>query len=362
MRAMLGRAEGRPRSPWPDRRRYGALLLALTLAAAGAGTGCAYNAGSAPLPAAMAKPSGEVVVIRKGDTVYSIARRYNVAVRDVIAVNQLQAPYDVAIGQHVLVPITRVHVVASGETLYSVARRYQVDQSELTRLNDLRAPYTIRVGQHLRVPAPQLRDAETMVAARDAGAASAPGAVVESDVAEPAERDTAAGGTSNGVAPPRDPGKSEAEKQMALANPPPLSSRKFLWPVDGKVLLSFGSKGSGLHNDGVNIAAPAGTVVRAAENGVVAYAGNELRGFGNLLLVKHDGGWMTAYAHNASLLVRRGDQVKRGQPIARVGQSGNVSTPQLHFELRRGKSAVDPIQHLDGELRVATLNSSSASK
>lgn len=350
---MLGRAEGRTRPPRPDRRRRGALLLALTLAAAGAGTGCAYNSPAAPLPAAMARPSGEVVVIRKGDTVYSIARRHNVAVRDIISVNQLQAPYNVAVGQHLLVPTTRIHVVASGETIYSVARRYEVDQSELTRLNDIRAPYTIRVGQHLRVPAPHFQDTGTMVAAREVSNAPASDSVVESDVAEPLERDTAAGGTSHGAAPDT---KTEAEKQIAIANPPPLSGRKFMWPVEGKVLLSFGPKGGGLHNDGINIAAPAGAAVRAAENGVVAYAGNELRGFGNLLLVKHDDGWMSAYAHNSLLLVRRGDRVKRGQPIARVGQSGNVSTPQLHFELRRGKSAVDPIQYLDGELRVATLD------
>src|SRR5690606_16552769 len=143
MRAMLGRAEGRSRSPRPDRRRHGALLLALTMATAGAGTGCAYNdSRSAPLPAAMAKPSGEVVVVRKGDTVYSIARRHNVAVRDVIAVNQLEAPYAIAVGQHVLVPTVRVHVVASGDTIFSIAQRYRVDQSELTRLNDIRTPYT----------------------------------------------------------------------------------------------------------------------------------------------------------------------------------------------------------------------------
>ena len=355
---MLGRTVGRSRSRRPDRGRQVALLLALPLAAAGAGTGCAYNASrSAPLPAAMAQPSGEVVVVRKGDTVYSIARRHEVAVRDVIAVNQLQAPYEIAAGQHLLVPTIRVHVVAAGDTVFSVARRYQVAQSELTRLNDITPPYTIRVGQHLRVPAPQLREAETMVATREisADAAPAPGDVVETDMTEPAERDTAAGGTSHGAARTAESEKSEAEKRMALANPPPLSGRKFLWPVDGKVLSSFGPKGSGLHNDGINIAASAGAVVRAAENGVVAYAGNELRGFGNLLLVKHADGWMTAYAHNAQLLVRRGDRVRRGQPIARVGQSGNVTSPQLHFELRRGKSAVDPMQHLDGELHVAAL-------
>ncbi|MGE5146918.1 MAG: peptidoglycan DD-metalloendopeptidase family protein [Candidatus Eiseniibacteriota bacterium] len=307
------------------------------------------------MPAAMARSSGALVVVHKGDTVYSIARRYNVAVRDVVAVNQLRPPYDLVVGQHMLVPVTRVHVVAAGETLYSVARRYQVDQAELTRLNDLRAPYTIRVGQHLKVPAPQLQEPETMIAAVPSSpGVSAGDRVVASDIPDPTEREPAAG---SAVAPEPNPTHeskaNEAETRMALANPPPLSGRKFLMPVEGKIVSSFGPKGSGLHNDGINIAAPIGTIVRAAENGVVAYAGNELRGFGNLLLIKHDDGWVTAYAHNSELLVRRGDRVKRGQPIAKVGSSGNVVTPQLHFELRRGKSAVDPTDHLDRELRVA---------
>jgi murein DD-endopeptidase MepM/ murein hydrolase activator NlpD len=355
MRAMLGPLFGSSRPRRPDRRPSLALLLTLTLAVAGGTGGCVYRTGSQPLPAAMARPSGEVVVAHKGDTVYGIAKRYHVAVRDVIAVNQLQAPYAIIAGQHVLVPVTRVHVVAAGDTVYSIARRYQVDQSELTRLNGIRPPYRLVAGQHLKVPAPQRPD--TMVAATRPAAEPAPDGdrVASSDLAEPAERDTAAGGSAaTEPAPTREPTMTEAEKRLALAHPPALSGRKFLIPVDGKLLSGFGAKASGLHNDGINIAAPAGTVVRAAENGVVAYAGNELRGFGNLLLVKHDDGWMTAYAHNSELLVRRGDRVARGQPIAKVGSTGNVVTPQLHFELRRGKAAVDPTQYLDRELRVAT--------
>ena len=108
----------------------------------------------------------------------------------------------------------------------------------------------------------------------------------------------------------------------------------------------FGPRGGGLHNDGINILARKGTAVRAAENGMVAYSGNELRGFGNLLLIKHTGGWMSAYAHNAKLLVRAGQKVRRGQTIARVGATGSVLRPQLHFELRRGARVVNPIKHL----------------
>lgn len=115
-----------------------------------------------------------------------------------------------------------------------------------------------------------------------------------------------------------------------------------MWPVNGKIISNFGPTANGLHNDGINIAAPRGTPVHAAENGVVVYAGNQLRGFGNLLLIRHADGWVTAYAHNDTLLVKKGEQVKRGQVIARVGSTGNVSSPQLHFELRKGTEAVDP--------------------
>jgi murein DD-endopeptidase MepM/ murein hydrolase activator NlpD len=136
--------------------------------------------------------------------------------------------------------------------------------------------------------------------------------------------------------------KSVAASVGPIPKPPPRASEKFLWPVKGKLVLNYGPKKSGLHNDGINIAAPRGAPVLAAENGVVAYAGNELRGFGNLLLIKHADGWMTAYAHNEAILVSRGEPVRRGQIVARVGDSGNVTAPQLHFEIRKGTRAVNP--------------------
>lgn len=142
-------------------------------------------------------------------------------------------------------------------------------------------------------------------------------------------------------------------KQEPIPAPPPRSRTAFLWPVRGQILSDFGSRSDGRHNDGINIAAPRGTPVKAAENGVVAYAGNELRGFGNLILLKHADGWMTAYAHNDAILVERGAEVKRGQPIARVGATGNVDTSQLHFEIRRGSKAVNPRAYLVGSGNIA---------
>jgi murein DD-endopeptidase MepM/ murein hydrolase activator NlpD len=141
-------------------------------------------------------------------------------------------------------------------------------------------------------------------------------------------------------------GGQTASAQTGTTQPASHGTGKFLWPVNGKIVSPFGPKDGGLHNDGINIAAPLGTPIHAADNGVVVYAGNELRGFGNLLLVRHADGWVSAYAHCDALLVKRGDNVKRGQVIARVGQSGNVTAPQLHFELRKGAEAVDPLAQL----------------
>jgi murein DD-endopeptidase MepM/ murein hydrolase activator NlpD len=122
----------------------------------------------------------------------------------------------------------------------------------------------------------------------------------------------------------------------------------FRWPVRGKVITGYGAKTNGKSNDGINVAVPEGTPVKAAEDGVVAYSGNELKGYGNLILVRHSNGYVTAYAHASELLVKRGDTIKRGQVIAKSGQSGEVGSPQLHFEIRKGSQPVDPLQFLNG--------------
>ena len=124
------------------------------------------------------------------------------------------------------------------------------------------------------------------------------------------------------------------------------SSSKFAWPVRGKILSAYGAKSNGLFNDGINIAASRGADVKAAENGVVAYAGNEVKGMGNLVIIQHAGGWMTVYAHMDSMNVRRGHKVSVGQKIGTVGETGKVDSPQLHFEIRKGTKAYNPSSYL----------------
>lgn len=154
-------------------------------------------------------------------------------------------------------------------------------------------------------------------------------------------------------APPPAPAEVAVAKPPAIEAPEPRAGSRFQWPLRGAILSDFGPKPGGLHNDGINISASRGASVVSADNGVVAYAGNELRGFGNLLLIRHADGWMTAYAHLDDMLVERGAKVTRGQKIGTVGSTGNVSSPQLHFEVRRGNRAIDPRDHLGSEKRVS---------
>lgn len=292
---------------------------------------------SVQAPAAQAQPqrriaSAGVYYVTVKDTLYSISRRFQLPLRSLIDANGLKPPYTLRVGQKLRLPSPRVYVVKKGDTVYGISRRNGVDMSELMRLNGIRPPYTISIGQSLSLPS-ALGGSPKAVAA--------------------AVTPQSKGPQSNGKARPASPVKSAPAVPTArpqkvavtsgpIPNPPPRQGSKFLWPVSGTVVSGFGPKGKGYHNDGINIVAPRGSGVRAAENGVVAYAGNELRGFGNLVLVRHSGGWTTAYAHNDRILVSRGQTVKRGQRIAEVGSSGNVAEPQLHFEIRKGARAVDP--------------------
>ena len=252
------------------------------------------------------------VKVRAGDTVYALSRRHNVGVRDIINANRLKPPYKLLIGQTIRLPVARFHSVHAGETLYGLSQHYGVDMSAMVRVNAIPAPYRLIVGQRLRLPGAQPEATKSVT-------------VVESKPAAPVVKRAAKG---------------------LPTKPPPRASKYFLWPAEGRMLSSFGPKEGGLHNDGINFALPSGAPLRASENGVVAYAGNELPGYGNLLLIRHDGGWMSAYAHNETLLVTRGDQVKRGQIISHAGSTGNVSSPQAHFELRRNGKPVNPVKYL----------------
>ncbi len=224
------------------------------------------------------------------------------------------------------------HLVKKGETLFSIARLYDVDAFTLASANGMRPPYGVNEGQRLRVP----RHAPA------SAAATSP----EPPPSRPATEITPAPAVSPAPASGGEAVETAAVPAPAPKAPPSKASGGFVWPVTGTVISAFGSKEQGLRNDGINIAAQRGTPVRAAEDGTVTYVGNELKGMGNMILLKHEGGWSTVYAHAEEVLVAKGEHVRRGQTIARVGSSGDVSRPQLHFQLRRGREAVDPRRYL----------------
>jgi murein DD-endopeptidase MepM/ murein hydrolase activator NlpD len=297
-------------------------------------------------------PENGIHAVAAGETVYALSRLYGVPVRSLLVLNKLDPPYRLHTGQKIQIPVQRTHVVAQGETVYAISRQFDVSLTELVRLNGIDKPFTIVTGQTLLLPDTQ----------RIAVATAAP--VSEGDTGASDDTDNSGSGQpqqeASQQAPPLQGQQTQDEppppvKKVVLPpstnipQPNKLSGDGFLWPVKGKVISGFGPKGKGLHNDGINIAAPTGAPILAAQHGVVAYSGNELRGFGNLILIKHDKGYMTAYAHAAQILVQRGARVKRGDVIGRVGSTGSVSGPQLHFEIRQGRRPVDPLRHLARE-------------
>lgn len=282
------------------------------------------------------------ITVAPGDTLYSLAQMYGTTVDALARENNLSVPYALSVGQKLKVPVekesgavqtvavpadanttTRVELseitVAAGDTLYSLSRRYSVPVNDLAVMNNLSAPFALSVGQKLKVP--DLSSAPVRsVATTKVDSATVP-------VAKPKE-------------------KISSDPTQKLPTIGARSSSKFSWPVRGRVLSAYGAKGDGLFNDGINIAAARGTTVGAAENGVVAYAGNEVKGMGNLIIIQHSGGWMTVYAHLDSMTVRRGNKVSVGQKIGAVGETGKVDEPQLHFEIRKGTKAYNPSTYL----------------
>lgn len=184
--------------------------------------------------------------------------------------------------------------------------------------------------------------AETKTAALPPAQPAKPKAAAPVVASAPAEKITP---QPKAAAPAPEPKAPEPQTTASLpkAEEPAAAGADFRWPARGRVIAGYAGKGG---NEGINIAVPEGTPVKAAEGGVVAYAGSELKGYGNLVLIRHPNGYVSAYAHNGELNVKRGETVKRGQVVAKSGQSGNVNSPQLHFELRKGSTPVDPVPYL----------------
>jgi murein DD-endopeptidase MepM/ murein hydrolase activator NlpD len=247
-------------------------------------------------------------------------------------------------------PVPAFYQVKDGDTLYSIARTFDLNVAQLAAINHFSKDVKVRVGQKIKMQGaavPEIKpDIKTAVAAVPFATEKPFSAVVTKWAEQSADKISA-------HKQPEKPAATAVKNDIfqPRATPQPviiLNSKRpdFVWPVRGKVISMYGAKGGGLQNDGINIAAPKGTPVTSAADGIIAYVGDDLKSYGNLILIRHSGGLITAYAHMASVTVKKGMPVRKGQPIGSVGSSGTVATSQLHFEIRQGSKTYDPKQYL----------------
>jgi len=325
-----------------------------------------------PPPPQWTWEGGTPIIVGPGETLEAIAHRHHVPMYAIMQANNISNPASVHPGQHLVIPHNRaasneppprfatvpsaapvgaprtvlapssgVHIVAPGETLNSIARHYGKSVMVLAKANNLAPDTMVRVGQRIVVPdmrsAPPRSEARLMPPRTEPHASAPP----------PAPRREASAEESPHSAWKASPVEPPKQQEPVKSAEPVGSLPSFRWPVHGRVIAHFGQSPNG-QNDGIDVAVPQGTPVKAADDGVVAYAGNELKGYGNLVLVRHSNGYVTAYAHASEILVKRGETVKRGQVIAKSGDTGSVKAPELHFEIRKGATPVDPTQYLNG--------------
>ncbi|MBD0427281.1 peptidoglycan DD-metalloendopeptidase family protein [Aquisalinus flavus] len=366
----------------------------------------ASQAEATQLAYAKDKQAEGYITVQPGDTVFALSRRYGAKPAAIIEANDLSAPYALDIGQELLIPgladaapatiatyteeseaqeeapvrpVTvslqtetqeettqaelmaeqpaaqpaaqpvrsidaayaeqamgmTTHMVEPGNTLFSIAKSYGLDVSAVAEANNIEAPYALSIGQELVIP--------STAAGATASLSSRP--------APSAETQEMASRAINPIYEPEQIAEADAANEQTEASyslPKSSEKSRFEWPLQGRVIMSYGMSDDGRRNDGINIAAPVGTPIRSVDDGEVVYRGSELEGYGNLLLIKHTDGWVSAYAHTDAILVNKGDKIRKGQIIAKVGTTGSVDQPQLHFELRHELKPTDPIAALDG--------------
>ncbi len=276
---------------------------------------------SAPTISTISAARNHQIEVLEGETIYTVSKKYQVPLRDLIKQNELNPPYKLKAGDKLTIPAPTYHQVVAGDTLYSVARLYKMNIDTLIELNDLKSPYHLIAGQKLRIV--KFNNAAEATETKVVEVPNKKIAEVKEEKHEERNRDSV----------------GFVERTLDKMN-------HFSWPVRGEIVSRFGPKSGGLYNDGINIKAKEGDSVKAAEDGVVSYAGNELKGYGNLIIVKHSGGWITAYAHLSKISVKRGQKVAKSTKIGEVGSTGNVPSAQLYFGLRKGRDAVNPENYL----------------
>ena len=322
------------------------------------------NTGAAKAPARTVNTAvngASSVTVAPGDTLYSLGRRYNVSVVEIMETNQL-ADSNLTVGQQLTIPggsgfsvkrsqsagirpsSSGTYTVRPGETFQKIAAKHGVSSAALADLNGITDPGSLRAGEVLILPKSTARKPVRANGLKKLANVSRR-SPAELKVRKVKTQSIKLGSSQN-------KSQTVAKKQQSVEMKRKPRSKvvqsAFRWPVRGRIIGKFGPRTDGTHNDGINLAVPNGTKVKAAEEGVVAYAGSELEGYGNLVLIRHSNDWVSAYAHNDKLMVKRGQKIKRGQVIARAGTSGSVEVPQVHFELRKGSKPVDPTKYMAG--------------
>ena len=247
------------------------------------------------------------ITVYEGDSLYSISKREGVSIKSIIKANKLEPPFTLYKGDRLIIAKPKVHIVKKGHTLYDIANCYEVSISDLMKINQLKNNDKIYLGDKLFIP---LYDNTNQTNCNNITKVT-----ITKEVNKPTEK----------------------KKK---------NNYSYMWPVKGKIISKFGLLAKGLRNDGINISADIGNPVLAIESGKIVYAGNEIQAFGNLILIKHYNDKTSAYAHLDKINVKKGESVNKGQIIALVGNSGKVSIPQLHFEIRDKDGPLDPLKYL----------------
>lgn len=288
------------------------------------------------------------VTVRPRETLFAVAERTRTPVSGLIEINRLRPPYALQAGQVLTLPPLKVHVVQPGEGLSQVAARYSIDMRSLRVFNRLPRDVVLRPGQRIVLP-PLVRDRYSglepqdlvdLLSAEIAAGRPVPQPPLTAPTATPPRPPPALPGP---VLPPRPPAPPAGNLPRRVEMPPRPEGKRFNWPLRGQLVETFGPKPGFRQVDGIEIEAPLNAPFAAAADGVVAYAGNELEGYGWLVLVRHPEGYVTAYAYASQLIVRVGDRVREGQTLGAVGQTGRATSPRLHFQVRTRGTPVNPV-------------------
>ena len=266
-----------------------------------------------------------IVKVKSGDTLLRIALEYDMSLREIASINNIKPPYNVYVGQKLKVPYSKTnkpdfYIVEKGDNLYGISRKTDVSVKQLIANNNLSSPNNIYVGQKLYLTK---KINNKQVSYNE-----------EKSVRQESEQEIK-----------QEPVKEQ--KQQQEQEQPKKQEVVFSWPVKGEVIKKYGKQSNGKFYDAINIKAELGTPVLASMDGEVAYAGNELKGFGNIIIIKHDSGWLSIYGYCDKINVKVKDKVIKGQSIATVGKTGSVNEPQLYFSIRKGRVTMDPLKYLE---------------